>query len=120
MAMRLVPISYQIPGTLAASHVFNFTAPCDLQLIAASICNSSANAGTLKIGTAADDDAYLAAENFGVSGTPVIKQTFSDFDGATAAAQFPHIAAGTVISITITNHASNMANVNVVLFFTEG
>ncbi len=105
---------------LAANHNVNFKLPFDVQLVGVSICNSSANAGTLKIGNSDDDDGYLAATNFGVSGTPVEKKAPADFAGALAGGQFPHIAAGTIMIITITDHASHMANAAVVLTYTEG
>ena len=110
--------------TLAANHVFNFMLPFDAQLVYVSVGNSTANAGTLKIGSAADDDGYLVATNIGVSGTPVEVKTPAAFTGAllTGAAngQFPHIAAGSIISVTITDHVSHCANVMCVLIFTEG
>ena len=73
-----------------------------------------------KIGSTSDDDAYLLAENFGVSGTPTEVATPAGFDGATAGGQFPHFADGDVVSVLITDHASHMANAYVVLTFTEG
>lgn len=107
-------------GALATSPVFTFTAPFDMQLIHVSLVNSTANAGTLKIGTSADDDGYLLAENFGVSLTPVEVSTPAGFDGVLAGSQFPHIAKGTVVKVTITDHGSHMADELVVLTFTEG
>jgi hypothetical protein len=117
---RVYQVCINLGPTLAANHTFNFVVPFDCQLIHASLCNSTANAGTLKIGTTSDDDAYLAAENFGVSGTPVEVSTFAGFDGVTGAGQFPHILDGSVISVLVTDHASHMANVCVILTFTEG
>jgi hypothetical protein len=120
---RIFTVPIYIQGTLAANHTAFFTFPFDVQLVAVSLNNSTANAGTCKIGkggSSADDDAYLAAENFGVSDTPVVKCAPSDFDGATAGGQFPHIAANQSISVTITDHASHMAAAMVVLTFTEG
>jgi len=111
---------YVIPGTLAANHTFQFEAWHGLQLIHVSLCNTSANAGTLKIGTTSDDDCYLAAENFGVSSDPVQVSTYAGFDGVTAGGQYPHIPEDTIVQLTITDHASHMANVCVVLTFTEG
>ena len=100
---------------LAANHTASFTMPFDASLVHISACNSSANAGTLKVGTSADDDAYLAAANFGVSGTPV------EFDRDNfVGTQYPHVADGTVVLVTITDHASHMANVCVVLTWAEG
>ncbi len=106
--------------TLAANHTASFTLGHNAQLLHVSLCNSSANAGTLKIGNSSDDDAYLLAENFGVSGTPVEVSTPAGFDGVTAGGQFPHILDGTVVVLTITDHASHMANACVVLTWSEG
>ena len=106
--------------TLAANHTASFTLGHNAQLLHVSLCNSSANAGTLKIGNSSDDDTYLLAENFGVSGTPVEVSTPAGFDGVTAGGQFPHILDGTVVVLTITDHASHMANACVVLTWSEG
>jgi hypothetical protein len=113
-------VSLTIPGTLAANHVFDIKAPCNCQLIHVSLSNSTANAGTLKIGTSSDDDAHLAAEDFGVSNTPVVVDSFSEFDGAGAGGQYPKIALNEQVKVTVTDHGSHMANVIVVLTFTEG
>ncbi len=117
---RVHQVCINLGPALAANHTFNFVVPFDCQLVHVSLCNSTANAGTLKIGTPSDDDAYLAAENFGVSGTPVEVATPAGFDGATAGGQYPHILDGSVVSCLITDHASHMANVCVILTFTEG
>jgi hypothetical protein len=118
--MRVFQQVYVVPGTLAANHVFSFIAPFDLQLVHASLSNSSANAGTLKVGKSGDDDAYLLAEAFGVSGACTEVAARAGFDGVEAGGQFPHIADGTTVLVTVTDHASHMANVCVVLTFTEG
>jgi hypothetical protein len=101
---------------LAANHTFNFKCHADMQLIFVSACNSTAYQGTLKIGSTSDDDAYLAALSVGASGTPAVADTFDDFIGG----QFPHFAKGDVISVLVTDHGSHMANVSVVMTFTEG
>ncbi len=106
---------YVVPGTLAANHSFQFAAHSNCTLLHVSLCNTSANAGTLKIGTAADDDAYLTATNFGVSSTPV-ELSRSGFVGT----QYPVIPDGGVVVLTITDHVSHMAGVCVVLTFAEG
>ncbi len=106
--------------TLAGNHTLYFTTPFDMQLVHVSCSNTTANAGTLKIGKSSDDDAYLLAENFGVSNTPVVVNTPAGFDGADAGSQYPHIPKGTVMLVTITDHASHMAGVCVVLTFTPG
>jgi hypothetical protein len=118
--MRVYQTTINMGPALAANHTYNFTVPFDCQLIHVSLCNSSANAGTLKIGSTSDDDYYLAAENFGVSGTPVEVATPAGFDGVGAGGQYPHILDGSVVSCLITDHASHMANVCVILTFTEG
>lgn len=115
-----IPVTFTIPGTLAASHTFQFKFPFDVQLVHVSASNTSANAGTLKVGKSTDDDAYLTATSFGVSSSPAIVSTFSGFAGADAGGQFPHIPANTIVLVTITDHASHMANVCVVLTFTHG
>ena len=120
MAMRVFQQTINLGPTLAANHTFNFKAPFNCQLIHVSLCNSTAYAGTLKIGSTSDDDAYLAAEDFGVSGTPVEVATPAGFDGATAAGQYPHFSDGDVISVLVTDHGSHMANAYVVMTFTEG
>jgi hypothetical protein len=120
MAMRVFQQTITLGPTLAANHTFNLKMPFNAQLIHVSLCNSTANAGTLKIGTTSDDDYYLAAENFGVSGTPVEVATPAGFDGVGAGGQYPHVSDGDVISILITDHASHMANVCVVLTWSEG
>ena len=121
---RMFAVTFNMGPTLAANHVYNFKLPFDAQLLYASVGNSTANAGTLKIGTLADDDGYLTAFTMGVSGTPLEVKTPGAFTGALLtgldSGQFPHIAAGTVISVTITDHASHCANVCAVLLFTEG
>lgn len=120
MADRVFQQTINLGPALAANHTFNFTMPFNATLIHVSCCNSTANVGTLKIGTTSDDDAYLLAENFGASGTPVEVSTPAGFDGVTAGGQYPHIADGAVVSVLITDHASHMANVCVILTWTEG
>ena len=118
--MNIFTYCFQVPGTLAADHIFTFEPASDIQIVHASLVNTSANAGTLKIGSSADDDCYLAAENFGVSSDPVIVNTPAGFDGVTAAGQFPHIAKAVIVKVTITDHASHMANACVIVTATEG
>jgi len=100
---------------MAANHTSSFVLPFDVQLVHVSACNSSANAGKIDIGIPTDTDAYLDGEDVGVSGVPA-EFDRDDFVGD----QYPHIAAGTVTIVTITDHASHMANVYAVLTFTEG
>ena len=111
---------YVIPGTLAANHTFLATMPFNAQLVHVSVVNTTANVGTLKVGKSTDDDAYLAAENVGASSAPAVVSTPAGFDGADAGGAYPHIPASTILLLTVTDHASHMANVCVVLTFTEG
>lgn len=120
MALRIFQQNLNLGPTLAANHTFNFKAPFNCQLVHVSLCNSTANAGTLKIGTTSDDDAYLTATNFGVSGAPVEVAAPAGFAGVAAGGHWPRFADGDVVSVLITDHASHMANVCVVLTFTEG
>lgn len=117
---RVFQLTINMGPALAANHPYSFKAPFDMQLVHVSLCNSTANAGTLKIGTSSDDDAYLLAESFGVSGAPAEVSAPAGFDGVVAGGQYPHIEDGTNVLVTVTDHASHMANVAVVLTFTEG
>lgn len=102
--------------TLAANHTAVFTLPFAATLVAVSHVNSTTNQGKLDIGTTSDDDAYLDDVTIGELDGPVLENLLSDFVGA----QFPHIPAGTVVKVTVTDHASHMANVAIVLYFAEG
>lgn len=115
MSQRIFTIPFHIQGTLAANHYGEFKLPFDAQLIAVSVCNSTAYAGKIDVGTAADDDLYLDGKDFGVSNTPLVYDR-DDFVGT----QFPHLAAGTIIRVTVTDHASHMAGAMALLVFTEG
>ena len=115
MAERVYQHTIFLGPTLAANHTAVFTLPFDCQLIHVSHVNSTTNQGTLDIGTTSDDDAYLDGVTIGELDVPV-EEDRDDFVGE----QFPHIADGSVVKVTITDHASHMANVCVVLTFTEG
>lgn len=115
-----IPVTLNIPGTLAANHTFQFKFPFDVQLVHVSACNTTANAGTIKVGKSTDDDAYVTATNFGVSSSPALISTPSGFAGVDAGGQYPHIPANTILLVTVTDHASHMANVCVILTFTHG
>jgi hypothetical protein len=113
--LRVFTQTIYLGPTLAGNHTVIFKTPCDVQLVHVSHVNTTANQGTLKIGHSADDDAYLAATSIGASSTPG-EVAQAGFTGG----QFPHIPRGTVVVITITDHASHMAGVTIVLTFTEG
>ena len=100
---------------LAANHTSSFILPFNAQLVHVSACNSSANSGKIDIGASTDVDLYLDNKAFGVSGTPA-EYELADFVDTV----YPHVAEGTIVIVTITDHASHMANVCVVLTWTEG
>jgi hypothetical protein len=109
-----------VQGTLAADHTYTFTAPFGMTLTHVSMVNTSANAGTLDIGESSDTDGYKDGGTFGVSGTPTELDEPSDFDGALADSQYPHLDKGDVFSIIIKDHASHMAGACVVLTWMIG
>ncbi len=107
-----------IPGTLAANVTPKWTAECGMTLIHVSAVATNDSDATLKIGTPEDDDAYLAACTIGDSGNPVEKGK-ADFPGA----QYPHIAGGDVVLITLDYDGSSgtaAANVTLALTYLEG
>lgn len=122
--MRMFAVTINMGPILAANHVYNFMLPFNAQLVYASVSNSTAVVGTYTIGTLADPDGYLTVQNMGVSGTPTEVKTPAAFTGALLVGadngQFPHITAGTVISVTITDVGAHIANVCALLLFTEG
>ena len=120
MAQRVYQIAFNITGAQAADHVFTWKVPFACQIIHVSMSNSTANAGTLDLGPAADADGYLNGATFGVSAACTEIAAFADFDGAVSNGQFPKVADGTVLHVTIIDHASNMADSCVVITFTEG
>jgi hypothetical protein len=116
--MRVFQQSYHIPGTLSADISIKFTVPFDCSLVHVSAVASNDSDATLKLGTSADDDAYLVAATIGDSGTPAEKDR-ADFVGT----QYPHIADGTIFVATLDHDGSSgtaAQNVTIVLTFTQG
>jgi hypothetical protein len=115
-------ITCHVQGTLAANHTFSWIAPFDCTLLHVSANNTTAYAGTLKVGDSSDDDEYLTSSNFGVSGTPAEYDgnDFVDTDGNTHTRYYPRIVDGTIVLVTVTDHASHMAGATVVLTFAKG
>lgn len=115
--------AFHIPGTLAANVTITFTVPSDCQLVHVSAVSSNDSDATLMIGTSADTNGYITAGVIGDSGTPVQKEALTDFDGALASNQFPHIVDGTIVVATLDfDGASGTAadDVTIVLTFLEG
>ena len=120
---RLFTMAFHIPGTLAADVYIKFVMPVDAQLVHVQSVATNANDATLTVGTSADADGYLTAHTIGDSSVPVEKEAITDFSGALADSQYPHIANGTVVAVTLDQDGSAgtaAQNVTIVLTFTEG
>ncbi len=115
--------AFHIPGTLAADIAIRFTVPSDCTLVHVSAVAGNDSDATLAIGSSADTDGYLTATAIGDSNTPVEKETLSDFDGALADSQYPHITDGTIVVLTLDHDGDSgtaAQNVTIVLTFVEG
>ena len=120
---RVFQTAFHIPGTLAANLSIKWTAPFDCQLVHVSAVGSNANDATLAVGDSTDADGFITAYAIGDSGTPVEKEALTDFDGALADSQYPHISNGDIIALTLDyDGAAGTAadDVTIVLTFTEG
>ena len=121
--MRLVvPLHWH--GTMAANATFRWTLPCGLKLVHVSSVASNNSDAKVSIGTTANDDAYKTSAVIGDSGVPVVWDR-GDFDGDSGhdTAECPHLAAGTVLLVTVDyDGAGGTAgqDVGVVLTFLEG
>ena len=112
----LVPI--HVPGTLAANIVVKFSAPFDLTLEQVQAVTSNASSAQIKVGTSADDAAYLAFKDTGDSGVPG-EWSRADFAGG----QYPHVSDGVIVVVTVDfDGASGTAaqNLTALLTFSEG
>ena len=123
MAQRIFTVHYNMGPALGANYTYTFKLPCDATLFYVSASNSSANVGTFTIGTSVDADGYLTVQNMGASGAVAEIKTPASWTGALLTSldsgQYPHILAGTIISITITN-VTALVSVDMLLMFTEG
>ena len=107
-------------GTLSADMVMHYKLPCGATLVQVDAVATTAAVGTVKIGTDANDDAYLKAFTFGASNVPTTAER-GDFDGDLAGhdtAECPHIAKGTVLKITVAHNS--MIHPDLALTFVEG
>ena len=113
--------AYHIPGTLGADIAIKFTVPSNCSLIHVSAVASNDSDATLKIGTSADDDGFLAAAVIGDSGTPV-EFELADFDGALltdAGKEYPRLSDGDIMTADLDyDGGSGTAAQNVTLVFT--
>ena len=120
---RVFQQAYHIPGTLAANIAIKFTVPFDCQLVHVSAVASNDSDATMIVGTSADDNGYITAGVIGDSGVPVEKEAITDFAGALADSQYPHIVDGTIVTVDLDYDGASgtaAANVTIVLTFTEG
>ena len=123
---RVFQTAFHVPATLTADLAFTWTVPFDCTLIAVSAVASDANAFGVTVGSSADADGYMTKWASGVSGTPVEKVARTDFDGALAVSQFPHIVDGTIVKVAVDFNyngggaAQASDDPTIVLTFTEG
>lgn len=120
---RKFQTAFHIPGTLSAGLNIRWTAPSPCQLVHVSAVGSNANDATLEVGDSSDTDGYVTAFAIGDSNTPVEKEAVTDFAGALAGSQYPHIADGDVIVLTLDHDGDGgtaAADVTIVLTFLEG
>lgn len=111
-------IPFYIPGTLTANHVLEFAMPFDCQLIHAQAHGSNANDATLAIGYSGATTAYMTAKAIGDADVPAEWER-DDFVGG----QFPHIADGTVVVLTLDYDGSSgtaVQNCQIMLTFCQG
>ena len=120
---RVFQTAFHIPGTLTADAAIKWVAPFNCQLVHVQAVATNDSDATLKVGTSADDDGYITAFTIGDSSVPTEKEAITDFNGALADSQYPHITDGTVIVLTLDYDGSGgtaAQNVTIVCTFTEG
>lgn len=120
---RVFQTAFHVPGTLTANLSIKWTAPFGCQLIHVSAVGSNDGDATLAIGDSTDADGFVTAFAIGDSGTPVEKEALTDFDGALAGSQYPHIDDGDIIALTVDYDGSGGTaadDLTIVLTFTEG
>jgi len=106
-------------GTLSADAVIRYKLPCNATLVQIDTNGTADVHAALIVGTAGDTDGYVKTFTPGHNATAVTTDR-GDFDGAlnSDTAECPHIAAGTVLLLTLT-HAS-ASDVDIALTFLEG
>jgi hypothetical protein len=110
-----------VPGTLTADVHFEFHAPINCQLEKVSANCDAATSFILDIGEndTPDTDAYLDGVTVTGHATDNTEYTRTDFVGD----QFPHIAAGADVVVTIDydgGAGNDAAGVSILLWFSEG
>jgi hypothetical protein len=122
---QIVVVPVHLTGTLGGDVNWRWQVPVGLTLLHVSAVGSNAQAAALTVGESTDPDGYLASYSIGVSNTPVEKGGAgykSDFAGALADSQFPHIDPGDILTVTLDHDAggSDSADVTIVLTFAVG
>jgi len=112
-------VSYHTAGNAAANHVFTFTAPFDCTLEYVSAVGSNTNNGILDIGYTGALEAYVLNKDVGDGLVPGTVDAPGEFVGS----NYPHIAAGTVVTASLDYDGAGgtaVADFTLVMVFTEG
>ena len=112
-------VSYHTAGNAAANHVFTFTAPFDCTLEYVSAVGSNTNNGILDVGYTGALEAYVINKDVGDGGVPGTVDAPGEFVGS----NYPHIAAGTVVTASLDYDGAGgtaVADFTLVMVFTEG
>jgi hypothetical protein len=115
----LITYSLHIPGTLVANLTPVFAVPFDCTLLHVSAVASNNSDATLKVGTVANPQAYLAEFPIGDNQVPAVKASFKDFVGG----QYPRLTAGSSLLITLDydgNSGTAAQNVSLALTLAKG
>jgi hypothetical protein len=93
--------TFFVVGTLAADYTWDWEVPIDVTLHKVFASASNDSSATLKVGTSATAEAYITEFAIGDSRTPVRKEAITDWNGSVALSQYPHVADGTRILLTL-------------------
>jgi hypothetical protein len=124
-ARGIFQTAFHITGTTAANANIRWTAPCDCTLLHVSAVASNDSDATLIVGIPTDTDEYVQETAIGDSNVPVEfdGDDFYDADGNQHSCYYPHIADGTVITVTLDYDGATGTAANdptIVLTFAEG
>jgi hypothetical protein len=106
--LRGLALTVAPAGQVTADAEWYFKAPCDLTLRAVSAGADNATTAAINVGTASDPDGFLDNVSMGQDDDPTLFD-LDDFNGALVTDQgndYPHISAGTVISVGLDVDAS--------------
>lgn len=95
MKGHMTTVSFHVAGALGADLVLYFIPVQNMTLRAVSMVASSVNPGACRIGTTADEQAYLWSNESGASGVPVLLNENINFVGP----QLPRLPAGETVKI---------------------